>query len=841
MIGLGDTCDTNEDFVFDSVCDNQGYCNSSTKPGISLSDKTLSEAQSVDITLTSECRPNLLIINPNLTETQLSTSTCGANCYEATYTPSSVGYHHVQAFNGEYNYDMFVVKNDSLSWINLWESADGEQFRYKNDININHSLNHSRINQLVSINMSFNQPAYCEDVNADGDYNDPMDKLGMRLVNRLPGNEYYEVPMTLTNVTCTPENNLTSARIWFSLNLPPQDNAFTGTGNIYSVYYGPFDYNVKSYAGLDYMDGFNRYVNNSVFKVEYNLISNITQTLINYLGTDSELQAAGDVIISPLEYHNPDHGVTYTFKDDGDATYEINATPAFIYYGMKGTLDSFESRYNQTYNPNSYYLIFKTGIEFLTQDADWFKHFELNLNKDKFNYMANSTNVYGLDSAVDFDYETPWLAFFNTTTGDGVGLVRIKSSGVNIKLNSILKYEVSASDSIIGNYPVYTTEGLSDVYTSEYALMVFNYSGHGYDKVSKVWEWLNTSFNYSIIEEEVSFDITDYEYDRYVDQSDELIAVNASIYANTQDVNAIHADVYDFTGNKTFSQNYNCTLVSNYLYDCNFTINPEGLECKDYNLSIYGVGVTGNTTSVSFKFNIDDIIGSYDLPQDTVITTDQELTVSYEYCSENNSPENINLTVLNNDAPLYSDYLSSTGEEVISYTNPSVSGFNNFTLNANDTTYWDYNELTGVVVQSGYELNTERRIYSQGAAGYRSNFLTINNPSMSVMDYDVSINSDELNVRFSENKDDSLSLSIPPYSSAVIFIDVFPVTIGTYSVSVEVNSQVPLDSDSLSFNAVIQTVYSTGFFDYVMTPGLDWAAILILLLLASIFILKQNF
>jgi hypothetical protein len=837
-IGIGYTCDTDEDFVTESVCGAAAYCDSDTAPIITLSDQVINSDDTITISVTSECQPNVMIIYPNLTETQLTTSSCGADCYSATFIATAIGYYQVRAFNGEYDYDLFLAKNSSLVWTDIWTSNEGEMFRYRNNIDINHTLNHSRINQLISIDMTFNQPTYCEDVNGDSDYNDVVDKLGLRLVNNLPNSEYYEVPMTLTNVNCGLDNNLTSATINFVLNLPENDTAFSGTGNYYSVYYGPFDYNVKSYAGLDYSNGNPRLVNNSVHKVEYNLISNITQTLFNYLTTNEELQAEGDVIISPIEY---DNGTTYTFKDDTENNYLIDLTPAQTNYVINGMMNADTVSFNQTYHADSYYFTFKTNITLGNDNTfDWLKHFELNLNKSKFTTVANSTDIYSSDDTLDFPYSTRWITLFNNQTGEGIAIIRLNTSGNTA--SPVIKYTTGADAITISNYPIYTSTGVNegDSFSSEYAIMTYNYSLHQFESVEKVWAWLNTTFTYAISTEEVSFDIARYFYDAYVDRTDEQIVVNTSVFSNTQNITALHTDIYDIGGNKTMSENYDCVLTSNHLYECNFTLSPLTFDCKPYNISIYGVGVDGNTTATSFMINIDDLSGTYLVPTDTMITTNQELSVNYEYCSGNSSPDNINLKVWQNDGLIHDSNLPVTGAYTLDYTNPSINGTMNFSLIANETNYYDSKNFSANIVKSSYSFNTDRRVYTQGSAGFRSNYFKITNPSSTNLNYEIGLLPTGISARFSESKQKSLYVTVPAYTSSNFYVDVFPVSIGVYTIRINAVSDVLADNSTRTFDAIVQTTFSSGAFDYVLVPGLDLMAFALMLIITISFLLKQK-
>ncbi len=833
VINLSDTCDTDEDFIFDSVCGSINYCNSSSNPLINLSSNVLSAGDLLTINISSECQPNLMVIYPNLSEKQLITSSCGADCFNASLTTEDVGYYHLKVFNGLYNYSMFLVKNTSLVWSNPWTDHEGDGFRYRNDIIFNQSLNHSRINQLIEIPFDLSNPAYCEDVNGDGDYNDVVDKLGLRLVNLLPDGELYEVPMSLINVNCSPEHNLTSATLIFSLNLPANGSPFIDEGNTYSLYYGPFDYNVKSYAGINYDDDFNRFVNTSVMKVEYSLTSNVTQTLFNFLGTSIELEGDGDVIISPLEY---DDGTTYTFFSDSVNTYGFNASPAVIDYSTSGLMNDDSVSFNQSYHANSYYFTFKTGINFSnSRSINWLKNFELNLNLLKFTNVASPNNVYGVNtSSINFDYNTKWLTLFNNETGDAIALIRVNSSGTTS--DPLLTYEVVGNEIIISNYPVHSSVSVNegDAYTSNYALMVYNYSNHGFDSVNKVWEWLNNNFNYSISSEEVSFDISSYSYDQFVDRSDEQISINASIYSNTQNITAIHAAILNSAGNISFSRDYDCTLSSNHLYDCNFTINPSIFDCDSYTASIYGVGVSGNTTAVNFTFNIDDLIGAYSITNDSLITTDQRLFIIYDYCSGNGGPSNIHLNVTKNDDLILNSNLPLTGEYIINYTNPSTTGLINFTLNASDGNYFDNKNFTANVVKSSFSFNSKRKVYPQGTAGYRGNFLSITNPSSSTQTYNVGLVPIGIIARFSDSKTKAVSITIPAYSTEILFVDVFPVNIGVYQILANVIGGVQADNGTDSFNAVIQTYYSSGVFNYTIVSGFDINSFISLLLIVSL-------
>jgi len=76
----------------------------------------------------------------------------------------------------------------------------------------------------------------------------------------------------------------------------------------------------------------------------------------------------------------------------------------------------------------------------------------------------------------------------------------------------------------------------------------------------------------------------------------------------------------------------------------------------------------------------------------------------------------------------------------------------------------------------------------------------------------------------------------------VVFIDVFPVTIGTYQISFTAsNKDIELDSSLMRFEVVVQTTYSSGVFNYTIVSGIDNYAIMILLLLVmGIIFIKQK-
>jgi hypothetical protein len=837
-ITQGQLCDVDQDYYADKVCDYGIYCNSNVSPTFTLSEKAVNPGEEIEINLTSACLPNLLVINPDLTETSPSLSSCGNNCYTSTINPTIPGYYHLQGFNGEYGYAMFLVKNDSLTWKNLWTSPDDESFEYRTNIFVNHTLSHSRINQLINMSLTFSDPAYCEDVNADGDYNDPVDLLGLRLINFLPGGGYHEVPFTLSNVVCSPDKNVTSALVQFPLNLPDKNFVYVGTGNVYAMYQSASPYNVKNYAGLTYSDGSPRYIDNNVLRTEFNPISNITQTLFNYLGTGTELQAEGDVLISPLEYND---GTTYTLSSNSVNNYEIITSPATINYIINGTMNGDSVEFNKTYHANSYYFAFGTNITFNSgKTLNWLKAFELNLNKTRFTHIANSTNVYDLNSAVDFDYDDKWITLFNEETGDGIALISIDKTGSTA--SPVIKFEPLSNNARISVYPIYTSTGVSasQEFTSNYALMVYNFSDHGIRLVENVWEWLNTGFDYTATTAGVSFEIAGYDYDEYVDKSDEQITANATVYSNLQDLQALRANVYDYTGNRTFSQDFSCTETELNIFNCAVLINPSNFDCQAYNMSLYAFGLGGNTTPVDFTFNINDITGTYSLPEDTLVSTPQQLRLYYEYC-DNTSPENIILEVENNLVPIYYDNLPSTGEVVITYTNPSNTGNNNFIITANDSHYWDYKNVAVNVAKTIYTLNERTVAYPLGASGFNSNFLKINNTSIDPITYSLGLESPSIYSRFSENKKNKINVTVPAYSERVLYIDVFPVIIGRYPVTININSKVSADSRTIAFDALVQTSYSSGIFDYVMIPGLDWASMALLLIIASLFFLKQNF
>ena len=67
------------------------------------------------------------------------------------------------------------------------------------------------------------------------------------------------------------------------------------------------------------------------------------------------------------------------------------------------------------------------------------------------------------------------------------------------------------------------------------------------------------------------------------------------------------------------------------------------------------------------------------------------------------------------------------------------------------------------------------------------------------------------------------------------------VMFGIYPIKINaINTGVLSDNTTTSFDAVVQTHYSSGVFEYVLIPGLDWLAIITIILIASAFILKQK-
>ena len=840
QISTGDLCDAQGDYVFDSVCDNGFFCNSNTSPVISLSDTTPDADETVYINVTSECLPYVTLIEPNLTTHKLENTTCGDDCYAYDFTPSSIGYYHVEAFNGLYGYGMFNVRNNSLVW-NLWTSPQDEIFKFRTDINVNNTLNHSRINQLLWFDFNFTDPVYCEDVNGDGDYNDVDDYLSLRLTKKMSSSQFYEMPMTATNVNCT-DNKVKTARIEFIANLLANDESTT-----YSLFYASENYTGKSFAlPVTYGSGNPRFINTTQLRVEYNLISNVTQTLTSYLGTGTDLRADGDIIINAIDVEGKN------LKDYSSNTYSVQQGPAFYWYKIGGLLEGYHGSYEhivnftQKYIPNSYYLLFNTYLELETEwyNVDYLRDFELNINQSKFNKLAVPSGLLDLNNNQTLLYNNSWITLFNDETNEGLALIRLNSSASFLE-NSSLNYTITGSDASISLYPYSSTFfyhklNEDDIWTSEYALMVYNLSHFNFNRVPKVWEWYNTPITYTLSPTEVVFDIVGADFDEHVDQTDEVIGVNVTVYSNIYNLTALHSELYDDTGNLTFSEDFNCSSLVGSLWQCNFELDPLDYACGQYNLSMTARGLDTNTSPVNFTFAINDITGVYAYEDDTIITSQQQIKTAYEYC-DGSDPTNINLQVLMNGDTLYNDSLPSDGAYDITYTNPSSPRTNNFDLLASDNYYWDERSLNLDVVKTDYAFNTNRQVYSRGAAGYRSNFLRIHNPSSSTINYRAEILPQEINARFSDNKDNHVNLTLQPYSTAVLFLDLFPVSIGEYEVTVNAISQIQADNATLTFEAVVQTTYSSGIFDYVLTPGLDWISIIILILIASLYVFKQSF
>jgi len=738
---------------------------------------------------------------------------------------------------------MLLATNPTLIWNNKWSNQEDEQFAVARQIRFNNTLTSDRINQLVTLPLTFNQTqVYCNDIDNDGYLNDTSDYLGLRLT-RLINNLYYETPFSLFGVNCT-DYNLTSADISFTLNI--ESNSIAD----YFIHYTSNDYHAREYIGVEYNEIPNRYANNSVLMMEYDkLDTNLTMTLFNKLGTNEPLQAYGDYIIKPIELSTISYGIRNLITN-GATPYEVKPGYILRYSTAPNAIfDQYPTTHasiaiNQTYAPYSYYTEFSTNFAYLnSNDEYWYKHFSLNLNKTSFNTLADNRTIYNLNKDKSFDYSTSWITLFNQETSEGVALIRINTTGLTS--NPLINYTNTNMDSILSVYPIATTTYVSggEPFGSEYAVMTYNSTDHWKEKVNRVSDWLTNPINYTILDETISFDILSYDYDSYIDRSDEMIAINISAFSNAQDINKLHTDIYDSTGNITLSEDYDCTPQGNYVYDCSFAINPQTFACKEYNASIYAIGVDGltNTKHYNFTFDVNDIIGTYSIPKDTLISTNQLLNVVYTYC-DGSDPSNINLNVKQNEQTIHNEHLPLNGEYKISYTNPLNPTITNFKLNASDNQYWDYNSFNSNVVKSNFTLGISRKVYSQGTPGYRSNVITITNPSSNSVIYQIALRSDKLLVRFSENKNTIITVNVPAYSKEVVFIDVFPVTIGTYQISFTAsNKDIELDSSLMRFEVVVQTTYSSGVFNYTIVSGIDNYAIMILLLLVmGIIFIKQK-
>ncbi len=848
-IPQGVVCDEDEDFITDRVCDFGYYCNSTVTPTFNLSSMMLNPGDTVGINVTSECMPNVVLIKPNFTEVRINMTSCGTNCYNATYELGATGYYHLQAFNGkhgEHNYAMFLVKNLSLVWENEWLSHDSELFKYKVNLSMSHVTNISRINELFNYSYDFPDPAYCNDVNGDGDYNDVEDELGIRVVNVLPTGDYYEVPLMILNATCGADNNLTHADIYFPINMPGNDSPFNRDGNVYALYYTPIGHNVKSYSnGIINETAPTWNVSNSVYRLDLSPTKYQVLSVFDKLGSvHNELDDVTDYGLKTIEYND----TTVTLGELRTATgltTKLEMTPSVAVHSYNGSVKGSHPAGVNITMPDTYYFMLDENLTFNSGETiDWLKYFEMPLNKTRFtNIVINDSGTvtnYNLSFSIELS-SLDWVVFLNNQTHDAIGFFKEKTWGA--ENNTLYEFNITSSLIKFSYYPIgfqQTAVSAGDSYGGRFYFTVFNNSDHHYKIHENTYLWKKIPVSITQEADEVAFDIMQFTYDDKVDRTGEQMNLTVLVFTTEQAVTAVHLDVNDSAGAEVYSEEFTCENAGRFLYRCNWTYSPLAWDCKDYNAKIYAVSDLGNTTESHYSFSIDDIVGAYHVPSRTLIGTNQTLTADYVLCSGNTSPlDSLNVTMTIDGVLALSTNASRAGHVSYAYENPVVHGSKTFRVLANLSDYWDDYVRTVNIYESHFSLHPESQAYAQGKAGYRSAYLEVRNPTDNPHNYTLTMIPAGITARFVDSESKILSTMIEPGGKAFYYVDVMPVTIGTYSINFQATSESLVDNATLLFTALVQTTYSTGVFNYVMASATDWISILILILLVSYVVYKK--
>ena len=113
------------------------------------------------------------------------------------------------------------------------------------------------------------------------------------------------------------------------------------------------------------------------------------------------------------------------------------------------------------------------------------------------------------------------------------------------------------------------------------------------------------------------------------------------------------------------------------------------------------------------------------------------------------------------------------------------------------------------------------------------------NPTDNPHNYTLTMIPAGITARFVDSEKKRITTMIGPGARVLYYIDVMPVTIGTYTINFHATSEVAVDNRTMLYTALVQTTYSTGLFNYVLASATDWLSMLVLVLLVSYVVYKK--
>jgi hypothetical protein len=289
-----------------------------------------------------------------------------------------------------------------------------------------------------------------------------------------------------------------------------------------------------------------------------------------------------------------------------------------------------------------------------------------------------------------------------------------------------------------------------------------------------------------------------------------------------------------------------CNSIDSHTLNC--SVDLTGTPCEVYNINASANNKANFFVSAQDTFIIDDISISVGTPNNTLIGTEQDISVLAQHCFTSDY-SGMNVYTYMNNQLIATNTTGPTGEISLKYPVPLTEGIYNMTVFVSKDQFTDYKTQWIYVWESDFSLAQTFKILEAGSGDETDFRFYLNNPTSQSVTYGLRVIFSELPAKFQYSQSNRMNITLAPFETYSGFIDVISSTVGVYSFWVEMtdysstydnctSTSPPAKSCPKSFTADVRAVFNLGLFSYSIAPEMDYLAVVVLIVLAAIYMFR---